>query len=130
MAPNRQLVAVGKHAGAHLLTAKKHSVAAALVHHPHLVTPPDDHRVASRDGRVLEADVGVQTPPDTNDIAIHSTYDRLAVEILVDEVAAGLRDAGTSRPSDSLTSERDEVSGARTAIGSVRESSASVCAMC
>ena len=70
----------------------EHAVEAAVVEQPHAVGLAHDQRVAARDGRVVEAQVGGEAAADARPLARQRDRAQLAA-LLVDEVLARLLDA-------------------------------------
>jgi hypothetical protein len=90
-AADRDLVAVAQGLQLHLGAVDEDAVEAAVVEHAQLLAGlGDDQRVAARDGRVVEADIGVLAAADPGPAAFdREGLDPLAV--VVDEVVAVAR---------------------------------------
>ena len=87
VAADDDLVAVGEQLRDDALAVDEHAVEAAVVEHAHAVGLGDQHRMAARDGRILEAQVGRQAAADPHRVAGHGDRAHLA-GVMEDEVAA------------------------------------------
>src|SRR5215213_1928411 len=83
---DHQLVAVVELAQVDAVAVDEDAVEAAVVEDPDDLALAVDHRVATRDGRVVEADVGRQAAPDPRPALGHRDHAQVAV--LVGDVVA------------------------------------------
>src|SRR5437763_548233 len=93
MAADHDLVAVRQRAPFDALAVDEHAVEAAIVEYAQPVGLANDQRVAARDCRVVESDVGCQAAPDPRPFALKRKRDHLTARRSVGEVLAGLVEA-------------------------------------
>src|SRR5258707_5884172 len=95
VAPDDDLVAVAQEAPVDAIAVDEHPVQAAVVEQPHPLRVMHDQRVAPRDGRIVEAEIGREAAPDAGPLACQRNSPQLVV-LLIDEVVAGLLEPRTS----------------------------------
>ena len=96
VAPDDDLVAILQRLAVDARTVDEHAVEAAVVEQPHTVGLAHDQRVATGDGRVVEAHVRREAAPDASPLACQRHEPLLAV-LLVADVLARLLDPALAR---------------------------------
>jgi hypothetical protein len=92
VAPDDDLVTVSEDPPLDPLAVDEHAVEAAVVEHADAVGLAHDERVAARDGRIVEADVGGKAPADPRPLA-RQRDDSQVIALAEGDVLAGLGDA-------------------------------------
>ena len=103
VAPDDDLVAVGQRAPLDALAVDEDAVERPVVEHAHAVGLAHDQRVAARDRRVVEADVGGQAAPDPSPLLLQRRDPRRP-GVLVGEVLARRVDHGARSDTSSARS--------------------------
>src|SRR5579884_34730 len=88
VATDHDLVAVGQRAPLDALAVDEHAIQAAVIEDPQPVRLAHDQRVPARDGRIVEADVRGEAPPDPRPLALERVRDHILLVVAVGEVLA------------------------------------------